>query len=81
MSRYRSYDNTPRFDDYREITAKFDSKSTDCGSKVGGPDIKNGDAIGYCRRGGTSHSLCADCWRAWVSEIHAALECEMWGVA
>ena len=60
--------SSPRFYDYREITAKFDSKSTSCGSAVGGHAIKKGDAIGYARKGSQSHVHCKDCWRSWVAE-------------
>jgi hypothetical protein len=58
----------PRFDDFREITAKFDSKSTDCGSATGGHEIKKGEIIGYCRKNRNSHTVCDTCWAKWCAE-------------
>ena len=65
MPRYRSY-GQPRFYDYREITAKFDSTGT-CGH-----DIKQGQVIGYCRRNRKSYTQCAACWQKWVAENQEA---------
>jgi len=52
-----------RFDNYREISAKFDSIG-----KCGHP-IKKGDTIGYNKRHGCR---CSDCWSRWVSENQEA---------
>jgi hypothetical protein len=49
----------PRFYDYREIGARFDSTGA-CGHPV-----KKGDTVGYNRRGGVQ---CTDCWRRWCAE-------------
>jgi hypothetical protein len=59
----RSLRTADRFDNYREITAKFDSKGK-CGH-----DIKKGDRIGYNRNHGCR---CTDCWDSWVRENHEA---------
>lgn len=56
-----------RFDDYREITAKFASTGK-CGH-----EIRKGDRIGYNRQDGC---YCAGCWRTWVAENRAADEDE-----
>jgi hypothetical protein len=52
-----------RFDNYREITAKFDSTGK-CGHS-----IKKGDRIGYNKDHGCR---CSDCWSSWVRENHEA---------
>jgi hypothetical protein len=52
-----------RFDNYREITAKFDSVG-----KCGHP-IKKGDRIGYNRN---FRPPCAACWAKWVTENREA---------
>lgn len=52
-----------RFDNYREITAKFDSTG-----KCGHP-IKKGDRIGYNRN---FRPPCAACWSKWVAENREA---------
>ena len=61
-----------RFDDFREIAARFESRSTACGTKTGGHDITVGELIGYASPGRRSHSrghtMCADCWAAWRQE-------------
>ncbi len=65
MKRYRrSYSScgAPRFDDYREIEARFDSTGT-CGH-----DIRKGQRIGYCRRGRPSYVQCPACWERWKAE-------------
>lgn len=54
--------SSPRFNDYREITAKFDSQGS-CGHP-----IKKGERIGYARKHGTSHTSCPTCWDKWVAE-------------
>lgn len=48
-----------RFDNYAEITARYDSQGT-CGHP-----IKAGDRIGYNRKHGTR---CAGCWHTWAAE-------------
>ena len=48
-----------RFDNYREIRAKFDSTGT-CGH-----EIKKGDVIGWNKTYGCQ---CKDCWAKWVNE-------------
>lgn len=58
--------SAPRFHDYREITARFDSTGS-CGHP-----IKQGDRIGYARKHGQSHTSCASCWSKWVSENREA---------
>lgn len=62
MSRYLNRD-ADRFDNYREIAAKFDSTG-----KCGHP-IKTGDRIGWHRKHG---ARCAACWSAWVAENREA---------
>ena len=60
-----------RFNDYRDITARFDSMSTACGTRDGAPGhaIKKGDSIGYGRkRYGAAETMCAACWHKWQSE-------------
>lgn len=59
---YRSYGRGrgARFDDYREIEARFDSTGT-CGHK-----IKRGQRIGYAPR--FRKTQCAACWARWVAE-------------
>lgn len=52
-----------RFDNYREITAKFDSTG-ECGHP-----IKKGDRIGWNKRHGCQ---CANCWSRWVAENREA---------
>lgn len=67
--------NEPRFNDYREITAKYAGKSTACGSKVGGHEITIGDLIGHWfGKGGISptKTMCAACWSSWCCENQAA---------
>ena len=52
-----------RFDNYREITARFDSTGK-CGHQ-----IKKGDRIGWNKRHGCH---CADCWSRWSAENREA---------
>lgn len=52
-----------RFDNYREITAKFNSTGA-CGHQ-----IKKGDRIGWNKRFGCQ---CSDCWSRWVAENREA---------
>jgi hypothetical protein len=60
-----------RFDNYREITARFDSVATACGSTApGGHAIKTGDRIGYLP--GRALTMCSDCWARWVAENREA---------
>ena len=54
-----------RFSDFREIAAKFDSVSTDCGAKEGGHNIRKGETIGYAFKG---HTVCPACWSDWCRE-------------
>ena len=59
----------PRFNDFREITAKFGSTGT-CGHP-----IDKGDRIGFAprkRRGAPVSTCCATCWARWVSEVAEA---------
>lgn len=67
---------TPRFNDYREITAKYASVATACGTKgkAGGHAIAMGDTIGYSPNRGAS--MCASCWQAWCCENAEAQACE-----
>jgi hypothetical protein len=51
-----------RFNDCREIAAKFDSVGS-CGHP-----IKKGDRIGYGRKGHDSHTSCPNCWADWCAE-------------
>lgn len=57
------YQNLDRFDNHREITAKFDSTGA-CGHP-----IKKGDRIGWNRRQGAH---CSGCWARWVAENREA---------
>ena len=57
---YRRNRNADRFDNYMEISAKFDSVGS-CGH-----EIKQGDFIGYHR--GLKKTQCAACWRLWSVE-------------
>jgi hypothetical protein len=52
-----------RFDNYREITAKFNSIGK-CGHQ-----ITKGDRIGYNKRFGCQ---CSNCWSRWVAENREA---------
>jgi hypothetical protein len=52
-----------RFDNYREIYAKFDSMGA-CGHP-----IKKGDLIGYNKRHGCQ---CKECWAKWSAENREA---------
>jgi hypothetical protein len=58
MSRYFSR-HANRFDNYRAITAKFDSTGA-CGHP-----IKKGDPIGWHRNHGAQ---CPACWTRWSAE-------------
>jgi hypothetical protein len=66
MSKYRSRGQN-RFENYREITAKFDSKGS-CGHA-----IKRGDVIGWHK---THGAKCPDCWSTWSAENAAAAQDE-----
>ena len=59
----RMLKSADRFDNYREITAKFDSTG-----KCGHP-IKKGDTIGWNKRHGC---YCSACWSKWVAENREA---------
>lgn len=62
--RYGTYGRkADRFDNYREIAAKFDSTG------VCGHPIKKGDRIGYNKAHGCR---CTDCWTKWVEENREA---------
>jgi hypothetical protein len=55
-----------RFENYREITSRFNSRGA-CGHQ-----ILKGDLIGWNRRHG---ARCASCWLAWKQEanrVHSA---------
>jgi hypothetical protein len=60
----RSLGRADRFDNYREIAARFDSVGA-CGHP-----IKKGDAIGYNARAKVCR--CSTCWSKWVAENRAA---------
>lgn len=49
-----------RFNEYRDIDARFDSPGT-CGHA-----IRKGDRIGWARR--TRETQCAECWAKWRAE-------------
>ena len=55
-----------RFDNFRQIQAKFPSTG------VCGHEIKKGDTIGWYKRHGVSQAYCAECWTKWVAENRAA---------
>ncbi len=57
---YRSSGNADRFDNYREIEARFASTGS-CGH-----EIVKGDRIG--RQPRLKKTQCADCWQRWVAE-------------
>ena len=62
---------TRRFDDFREITAKFDNTLT-CGHAA-----KAGDRIGWSGRRGRdgasrAETCCAACWLKWCDENREA---------
>ncbi len=59
----RQLSTANRFDNYREIRAKFDSTGA-CGHS-----IKKGDVIGWNKRYGCR---CSNCWSKWVAENHEA---------
>ncbi len=63
MSVYGRMRRANRFDNYREIDAKFDSTG-----KCGHP-IKRGDRIGWNKIHGAQ---CADCWAKWSAENREA---------
>jgi len=58
MSRYANRSEN-RFDNYREIKARFDSTGQ-CSHA-----IKRGDRIGWHKRHGAQ---CAQCWLSWKTE-------------
>ena len=60
---YRRYGNSrsaDRFDNYREIDARFASTGS-CGHAIG-----KGDRIGW--HPGIKKTQCAACWQRWVAE-------------
>lgn len=57
--RYHFTRNANRFDNYRELVAKFDSVGA-CGHS-----IKAGEVIGWHRLHGAQ---CPTCWRRWSEE-------------
>lgn len=61
----RRYGSEPRFSDFGEMVARFDSKG--CSDTH---DIKRGDVIGYSRR--FRRAICAACWARWVAENREA---------
>lgn len=60
----RQMKNSDRFDNFREIRAKFSSEGT-CGHQ-----IKKGEIIGFNPR--TKSTSCPDCWARWVAENREA---------
>ncbi len=58
--RYRNSRNADRFDNYRDLSARFASTGT-CGHA-----IAKGDAIGW--HPDLKKTQCADCWRRWCAE-------------
>ena len=60
----RSLARADRFDNYRQLTARFDSVGA-CGHP-----IRKGDLIGYSPRAKTCR--CAACWSRWCDENAAA---------
>lgn len=56
-----------RFNDYREIEARYDGEGCR-GARTGPHPVHQGDRIGYARRGRRSLVVCADCWRRWSDE-------------
>ena len=65
-----------RFNDYLDITAKFNSTGT-CGHT-----ITKGDSIGYARAGrGKAETQCSDCWKRWSLENQEEELLEWSGVA
>jgi hypothetical protein len=50
-----------RYDNYRQITARFAGQAT-CGHP-----IRKGDVIGWNVR--LHKTQCADCWRKWSAEV------------
>ena len=59
---------SPRYDRLHEITARFNSQNCINGQH----QIRQGDKIGYARRGRQSFVCCTDCWRQWEAENAAA---------
>jgi hypothetical protein len=59
----RQLSKADRFDNYREIKAKFDSTGA-CGHA-----IKKGDRIGWNKKFGCR---CSNCWSKWVAENQEA---------
>lgn len=59
----RMLDNADRFDNYREVWARFPSIGK-CGHQ-----IKKGDKIGWNKRHGV---YCSACWAQWKAENDAA---------
>lgn len=55
--------NEDRFDNYRELDARYPSTGT-CGH-----DIRKGDRIGW--HPGLKKTQCADCWDSWREEVRA----------
>lgn len=54
---------TPRFDDFKEITAKH--AGTCMNVRTCGANVYIGDTVGYSRRAGV---VCRDCWSKWCYE-------------
>ena len=70
--RYRNNRSEDRFDNYREIAARFASTGT-CGH-----EIKKGDPIGW--HSGLKKTHCTDCWRRWCAENAEADMAERYGL-
>ena len=63
--------DSDRFDNYRDIDARFNSTGS-CGHA-----IKKGQAIGYNPR--NKRTQCAECWRVWQLENANAAGYEQYG--
>ncbi|UCC32309.1 MAG: hypothetical protein JSU86_08505 [Phycisphaerales bacterium] len=61
---YRGGGSADRFDNYREIEARFDSTGT-CGH-----EISKGDVIGWHPK--LRKTQCTTCWGKWVAENQEA---------
>jgi len=56
----RQLSRANRFDNYRELTAKYPGTCNQCKGKV-----KKGDRVGWNKRYGV---VCPTCWNKWVAE-------------
>jgi len=60
MYRFHNNSNADRFDNYRDIAARFDSTGS-CGHS-----IRKGDPIGWHPK--LKKTQCKECWRKWCAE-------------